>query len=322
MSYELLREFCVFRNIDIRFNEPMSRHTSLKIGGTAEIALFPDEPSLPELIKTLIKEGIPYVAVGGGTNILIKDNGINGAVIFTSKMNNIRRQKSEDRSQKTEVRRQKSEDRTQNTDTECIFVQSGCSLQKVINLCIEHGLAGMEGLAGIPGSIGGAIAGNAGSFGYEIKDVVKSVNLLMPDGNIKELSVNDINFLYRNADIPAGSIILSAVLSLKKDEPFGIKKRVMEFINKKKSRQPVSKPSAGCVFKNVEGASAGRLIDEAGCKGMKIGGIEVSRVHANFFINTGSGTADDFLKLMDIVSKKVKDKFGIILEPEIRIIGI
>jgi UDP-N-acetylmuramate dehydrogenase len=314
MNYELLREFCVFRNIDIRFNEPMSRHTSLQIGGPAEIALFPDEPSLPELIKTLIKEGIPYVAVGGGTNILIKDNGIDGAVIFTLKMNNIR-------SQKSEVRRQNREHRTQNTDTECIFVQSGCSLQKVINLCIEHGLAGMEGLAGIPGSIGGAIAGNAGSFRFEIKDVIKSVNLLMPDGNIKELSASDINFRYRNADIPAGSIILGAVLSLKKDEPFEIKKRVMEFINKKKSRQPVSKSSAGCVFKNAEGVSAGRLIDEAGCKGMKIGGIEVSRVHANFFINTGRGTADDFLKLMDIVSKKVKDKFGIILEPEIKIIG-
>jgi UDP-N-acetylmuramate dehydrogenase len=283
----------------------MSRHTSLQIGGPADVALFPDEPSLPELIKTLIKEGIPYVAVGGGTNILIKDNGIYGAVIFTSKMNNIK-------SQQLAISSQQS-------DEECIFVQSGCSLQKVINLCIEHGLSGIEGLAGIPGSIGGAIAGNAGSFGCEIKDVIKTVNLLMPDGNIKELSVNDINFLYRNADIPAGSIILGAVLSLKKDEPFEIKKRVMEFMNEKKSRQPVSKSSAGCVFKNAEGVSAGRLINEAGCKGMKIGGIEVSRVHANFFINTGRGTADDFLKLMDIVSKKVKDKFGIVLEPEIRI---
>lgn len=300
MSYQLLREFCVFRNIDIRFNEPMSRHTSLQIGGPADVAIFPDISSVSELIKILKAEKIPYIVIGGGTNILVKDSGIDGAVIFTSKMNNIKSQQS---------------------DEECIFVQSGCSLQKVINLCIEHGLSGIEGLAGIPGSIGGAIAGNAGSFGCEIKDVIKSVNLLMPDGNIKELSVNDINFRYRNADIPAGSIILGAVLSLKKDEPFEIKKRVMEFMNEKKSRQPVSKSSAGCVFKNAEGVSAGRLIDEAGCKGMKIGGIEVSRVHANFFINTGRGTADDFLKLMDIVSKKVKDKFGIILEPEIKIIG-
>ncbi len=299
MNYELLREFCIFRNIDMRFSEPMSMHTSLKIGGPADVVLFPDEPSLPELIKTLTKEGIQYIVIGGGTNILVKDRGIDGAVIFTSKMNNI----------------------GQKTDTKCIYVQSGCSLPKVINLCIEHGLSGMEGLAGIPGSVGGAVAGNAGSFGCEIRDVIKSISLLMPDGSQKELSAKDIVFEYRKAHVPSGSIILSAVLSLKKDEPFEIKKRFIEFINEKKSRQPVSKPSAGCVFKNQKDIAAGKLIDDAGCKGMRVGDIEVSEMHANFFINTGKGTADDFLKLMDIVGKKVKDKFGIVLEPEIRILG-
>lgn len=299
MNYELLKKFCISRNIDIRFNEPMSAHTSLKIGGPADVALFPDETSLPELIKILTGEGIPYVVIGGGTNVLVKDRGINGAVIFTSKMNNI----------------------TLNAERSTPNAEAGCSLQKVINLCIEHGLSGMEGLVGIPGSMGGAIAGNAGSFGYEIKDVVKSVNLLMPDGDIKESSASDICFQYRSAKIPSDSIILSAVLSLRKDEPFEIKKRFTEFINEKKSKQPVSKPSAGCVFKNPKDIAAGRLIDDAGCKGMRVGDIEVSPMHANFFINTGKGTADDFLRLMDIVSKKVKEKFGIVLEPEIRIIG-
>lgn len=299
MNYELLKKFCISRNIDIRFNEPMSAHTSLKIGGPVDVALFPDETSLPELIKILTGEGIPYIVIGGGTNVLVKDRGINGAVIFTSKMNNI----------------------TLNAERSTLNAEAGCSLQKVINLCIEHGLSGMEGLAGIPGSMGGAIAGNAGSFGYEIKDVVKSVNLLMPDGDIKESSASDICFQYRSAKIPSDSIILSAVLSLRKDEPFEIKKRFTEFINEKKSKQPVSKPSAGCVFKNPKDIAAGRLIDDAGCKGMRVGDIEVSPMHANFFINTGKGTADDFLRLMDIVSKKVKEKFGIVLEPEIRIIG-
>lgn len=306
MTYEFLKEFCISRSIDIQFNEPMSMHTSLKIGGPADIALFPDESSVSELIKTLTREGIPYIVIGGGTNILVKDSGINGAVIFTSKMNSIR---------------QKTEDRGQKTDLENISVQSGCSLQKVINLCIDYGLSGMEGLAGIPGSVGGAIAGNAGSFGYEIKDVVKSVNLLMPDGNIRELSANDMGFQYRSANIPSGSIILNSVLSLKKDDPFEIKKRFKEFITEKKSKQPVSKPSAGCVFKNPEDISAGKLIDDAGCKGLRVGDIEVSEMHANFFINVGKATADDFLKLMDIVGRKVKEKFGIILEPEIRILG-
>lgn len=299
MNYELLREFCISRNIDIRFNEPMSRYTSLKIGGPADVALFPDEPSLPELIRTLTKEGIQYIVIGGGTNILVKDMGIDGAVIFTSKMNNI----------------------TLNAECSMLNAKAGCSLQKVINLCVDKGLSGLEGLAGIPGSMGGAIAGNAGSFGYEIKDVVKSVNLLMADGDIRELSASDMDFQYRSAKIPSDSIIVSAVLSLKKDELFEIKKRFMEFIDEKKSRQPVSKPSAGCVFKNPKDIAAGKLIDDAGCKGMRVGDIEVSAMHANFFINTGKGTADDFLKLIDMVSKKVKDKFGIILEPEIRIIG-
>ncbi len=296
---ELLKKFCISRNIDIRFNESMSAHTSLKIGGPADFALFPDESSLPELVRILAKERIPSLVIGGGTNVLIKDSGIEGAVIFTSKINNI----------------------TLNAERSTFNVEAGCSLQKLINLCVEHGLSGMEGLAGIPGSVGGAIAGNAGSFGYEIKDVVKSVNLLMPDGGIKELSASDMGFQYRSANIPSDSIILSAVLSLKKDEPFEIKKRFTEFINEKKSRQPVSKPSAGCVFKNPKDIAAGKLIDEAGCKGMRVGDIEVSAMHANFFINIGKGTSDDFLKLMDIVGKKVKEKSGIILEPEIRIIG-
>ncbi|BCB95863.1 UDP-N-acetylenolpyruvoylglucosamine reductase [Dissulfurispira thermophila] len=306
MTYEHLKDFCISRNIDIRFNEPMSIHTSLKIGGPADIALFPNESSISELIKTLTKEGIPYIVIGGGTNILIKDSGIGGAVIFTSRINGIT---------------QNTEYRTQDADTECIFVQSGCLLQKVINLCIEHGLSGMEGLAGIPGSVGGAIAGNAGSFGYEIKDVIKSVNLVMPDGSIKNLSSSDIGFQYRSSNITSGAIILSTILCLRRDEPFKIKKRFVEFINEKKSRQPVSKLSAGCVFKNPKDIAAGKLIADAGCKGMRFGDIEVSTMHANFFINRGKGTADDFLKLMDIVSKKVKDKFGIVLEPEIKVLG-
>jgi UDP-N-acetylmuramate dehydrogenase len=299
MNYELLKEFCISKSIDMRFDEPMSMHTSLKIGGSADIAFFPDESSISELLKILVSERIPFIVIGGGTNILVNDRGIGGAVIFTSKMNNI----------------------TLNAEHSTLNAEAGCSLQKVINLCIEHGLSGTEGLAGIPGSIGGAIAGNAGSFGCEIKDVVKSVNLLMPDGDIRELSASDMSFKYRSTKIPSDSIILSAVLFLKKDEPSEIKKRFTGFINEKKSKQPVSKPSAGCVFKNPKDIAAGKLIDDAGCKGMRVGDIEVSSMHANFFINTGKGTADDFLKLMDMVGKKVKDKFGIVLEPEIRIIG-
>jgi UDP-N-acetylmuramate dehydrogenase len=299
MTYDALSGYCASQNIGVRFNEPMSGHTSLRIGGPVDIAIFPDEDNLPDLINILISEHIRYAVIGGGTNILVRDSGIAGAVIFTSKMNNI----------------------ALDAERSALNADAGGSLQKIINICVENGLGGMEGLAGIPGSVGGAIAGNAGSFGYEIKDVIKSVRLLMPDGRIKDLSAGDMGFKYRSANIPADSIILAAVLTLKKDDPVEIKKKAMEFINEKKSKQPVSKPSAGCVFKNPQDTAAGRLIEDAGCKGMRVGDIEVSPMHANFFVNAGNGTADDFLRLMDIVSGKVKEKFGIILEPEIRIMG-
>lgn len=301
MSYELLKEFCASNNIDIRFNEPMSRHTSLRIGGQADIAIFPTESFISETIEILTLCKLPYIVVGGGTNILVKDSGIGGAVIFTTKMNSI-------------------EHRTQNTDEVNILVQSGCSLQGVVNLCSERGFSGIEGLAGIPGTIGGAIAGNAGSFGCEIKDATESIRLLT-DNSIKTVLKPDIGFEYRRTKIPQDSVIVSALMSLKKDNPFDVKKRVAEFINEKRLKQPFSSHSAGCVFKNPKNLSAGRLIEEAGCKGLRVGDVEVSSMHANFFINKGKASANDYLRLMDIVSTKVDEKFKIVLEPEIKIIS-
>lgn len=298
MNYELLKDYCAEHGVEVRFAEVMAKHTYLKIGGPADIALFPDVTSLQGIVKLIVDSGIPYTVIGGGSNILVSDVGLEGAVIFTGRMNNIVRQNEEH-----------------------IFVQSGCSLQKVINLCSKQGLAGMEGMAGIPGSVGGAIWGNAGSFGYEIKDVVTLTDLLMADGSIKTLSGNDLGFGYRKSGLPAGSIVLGANISLKKDDPVDVRKRIGEFREMKKTSQPLSQPSAGCVFKNPEGFSAGRLIDEAGGKGLMVGGIEVSRQHANFFINTGNGSASDYLRLLDMVSGKVREKFGIIMEPEIKIIG-
>jgi UDP-N-acetylmuramate dehydrogenase len=299
MRYAELKEYCVSNDIDIRFDEPMSEHTSLKTGGPADLAIFPDETAIAGVVKMLFHGGIPYVVVGNGTNILIEDSGVEGAVIFTNKINAV----------------------SYVSDDGSISVQAGCSLQKIINLCIKHGFAGIEGLAGIPGSVGGAVAGNAGSFGYEIKDVITSVDILTMDGDVRKFSWDEIGFEYRNSHLPSNSIIMKADISLKLDDPYDIKKKVDRFIAEKKMKQPLSKHSAGCVFKNPAYGAAGKLIDEAGCKGIRVGGIEVSTLHANFLINTGGGTASDFLKLMDIVSSRVKERFGIILEPEIKIIG-
>ncbi len=294
-----IKEFCIEKKIEFRFNEPMSKHISLKIGGIADIVIFPDEDNVPEIIKILTSSNIPFIAVGKGTNLLVLDSGIEGAVIFSNRMNKI----------------------INIADNGCIVIQAGCSLQKIVSLCVELGLSGAEGLVGIPGFLGGAIAGNAGSFGYEIKDIVDTINIISSDGNKKTLSASDAGFSYRASNIPSDSIITSACLSLKIDDPTSVSKKTKGYLNEKRLRHPLNQPSAGCVFKNPDGISAGRLIDEAGCKGMRVGGIEVSRLHANYFINTGSGTADDFLKLMDIVAKTVKDRFNIILEPEIIIKG-
>jgi UDP-N-acetylmuramate dehydrogenase len=202
-----------------------------------------------------------------------------------------------------------------------LFVEAGVPLQKMVNFCRDKGYSGMEGLGGIPGTVGGAICGNAGSYGYEMKDILRSVVILRNDGSLERFKKEDLGFGYRTSDIRTDDIVLSANLALKKDDAAAVAARTDEFFGRKKSAQPIWERSAGCVFKNPEGMSAGRMIDEAGCKGMRVGPIEVSSLHANFFVNRGEGRAADFLTLMEEVSGKVKGKFGVVLEPEIRVVG-
>ncbi|MCX7913062.1 MAG: UDP-N-acetylmuramate dehydrogenase [Thermodesulfovibrionales bacterium] len=296
--YNSLRDFCIDKNIETRFNEPMSLHTSLKIGGRADVVVFPKEEELPDLISFLNINGLPYVIIGGGTNLLILDGGIEGVVIFTERM-----------------------DKIMNIDGGRLTVQGGCSLQRVISLCAELGLSGMEGLAGIPGSIGGAIVGNSGSFGYEIKDNLEYINVISTDSTMRKIFKSELGFKYRGSNISSDCIITSATFTLEVNEPAEVRKVTKQFLNEKRIKQPLNQPSAGCVFKNFDGLSAGKLIDEAGCKGLRVGGIQVSNLHANYFINTGKGSAEEFLRLMDIVNRAVKEKFNIVLEPEIKIIG-
>lgn len=303
-DFRLLSDYCRLNKIDIRFNEPMSAHTSLRIGGVADALIIPKLRFLPDILGILKDGSIPYTVIGSGTNVLIMDGGVEGVVLLTEGFYAVEILPSESDSLYQEI-----------------YAEAGCRLKRIISLCVDSGLSGIEGLSGIPGSLGGAIAGNAGSFGFEIKDVLKSVHLLMPDLRQIEIDASEIDFGYRRAILPKDSIIVGAWLRLKRRDPVAVKKLVISYLRQKSMRQPISKRSAGCVFKNPSGVSAGKLIDEAGCKGMRIGDIEVSRMHGNFFINTGSASACDFLRLMDIVSKKVMDEFGIVLEPEIKILG-
>jgi UDP-N-acetylmuramate dehydrogenase len=286
-----------------RFMEPMRNHSSLKIGGPADIFIMPHNPSsLKNLLITLKREEIPYFPLGGGTNVLIKDGGIEGAVISLKALNSIE---------------------VLSEDDEYVYLHGGAGipLQKLVAFSREHGYAGLEWLVGIPGLLGGAICGNAGAFGSEIKDILSSVWLMDANGTLNRFRKEDIHFGYRTSSISIKEIIVSGELRLRKDTKEALSSRIEQFIREKRERQPISEPSVGCVFKNPPGISAGKLIDETGCKGMSIGDIEVSRVHANFFINRGQGTASDFLQLMGEVTQRVTKHFGIILEPEIKIVG-
>ncbi|MDP2278232.1 MAG: UDP-N-acetylmuramate dehydrogenase [Nitrospirota bacterium] len=288
---------------EVKFMEPMKAHTYLQIGGPADVFACPqDTVSLENILAALNEERIPFVTVGGGTNILVKDGGIYGVVIS---LKNFRC----------------SDIVKEEKDMVMFFAESGTPLQKLVSFSKENGYSGIEGLAGIPGSVGGAIAGNAGAFGYSIKNSLVSVRMMNPDKGIYEMSASELGLEYRASKIPEDTVILSANMRLRKDVKEDVAKRIDSFLKQKRETQPLSEMSAGCVFRNPEGASAGRLIDEAGCKGMMIGNVEVSRMHANFFINKGDAKASDFLKLMDEVKAKVASVFGIELEPEIRILG-
>ena len=288
---------------EVRFMEPMRSHTSLKIGGSADIFLMPhDLSSLVSIHNHLKKNGIPVFPLGSGTNLLVRDGGIEGAVISLRSFRRIG---------------------VLNRDSENVHlsVEAGALLQRVVHYARENGCSGIEGLAGIPGTTGGAICGNSGAYGYEIKDALVSVGILDEAGSVKKIDAGDISFGYRSSGILPAELVLDAELKLEIGDREAVSERVEDFLRMRRQSQPVWEQTAGCVFKNPPGLSAGKLIDEAGCKGMRIGEIEVSTLHANFFVNKGAGTASDFVRLMEKVALRVKEGSGVVLEPEIKIVG-
>jgi UDP-N-acetylmuramate dehydrogenase len=288
---------------EVGFRISMKGRTSLSIGGEADVLAAPEDPlSLRNLIAVLSKKGIPFFPLGGGSNILVSDKGIEGVVVSLRGFRRI------------EVLNEKKDDVE-------LFVESGTPLQKLVNFCREKGYSGIEGLAGIPGTVGGAICGNAGSYGCEMKDVVGSVAIMDSDAKLERFRAEGLGFGYRTSDISPSDIVLSANIRLRRDDREAVSSRTEGFLREKIKNQPISERSAGCVFRNPEGTSAGKLIDEAGCKGMRVGDIEVSPVHANFFVNRGEGTAADYVNLMHEVATVVQKRFGISLAPEIKLVG-
>lgn len=286
----------------IRHAEPMRAHTTLRIGGPAEVFAVPrDEEALGLMVRTARENSLPVLVVGGGSNLLVGDAGIAGVTVSMEAFTGLEVGERGDRA--------------------LIKAGAGLPLGRLVEFAKKSGLSGAEGLVGIPGRLGGAVAGNAGAFGCEMKDMVNSVTVMGGAGEVRELPAAEIGFGYRRSDVPAGAAIISVDLVLRRDDPGDVARRTEEYLREKKETQPIGRRSAGCVFKNPPGLAAGRLIDEAGCKGMRQGDIEVSGVHANFFVNAGEGTAEDFLRLMDAVAARVKERSGVVLEPEIRIVG-
>ncbi len=311
---------------EIKFDQLLSAYTSLRIGGPAEVMVFPEDVvSLKNVLIEAKKENIPVFVIGSGTNLLVRDGGLDGIAICLKtfkRIEIIRNINSLPLPPHPPLTKGGQEGGKEEMGGFIgLFVEAGVPLGSLINFTKKNGYSGIEALAGIPGTFGGAVYMNAGSFGTEIKDVIISVALMNMDGRIEILEKDSLKFSYRSSNLPASTIILSANIILKKDTSENITSCVTEFLKKKKGSQPIGESSAGCVFKNPEGDYAGRLIEALGCKGMRAGDAEVSRVHANYFINRGKASSKDFIELMEIVKEKVREHSGIILETEIKIVG-
>lgn len=285
---------------NIKLDEPMKKHISFRVGGPADILVKPTtEQQLSDIIKLIKKENVPYLIIGNGSNLLIKDGGIRGVVIEIS--NNFNHFEIEGKKVK---------------------IQAGALLSVVGKAVLREELKGFEFAAGIPGTLGGALAMNAGAYGGEMKDIVKSVKLMDTDGNIFEFTNEDMEFGYRRSILSKTDyIVLSAEIELEKGNHEEIKATMMDFTQRRVTKQPLSLPSAGSTFKRPEGHFAGKLIEDSGLRGLTLRGAQVSEKHCGFVVNLGNAKAKDLLELMYVVKSTVNAKFGIMLEEEVKILG-
>ncbi len=281
-------------------NESMRNHTSLGIGGRA--LYFVDvstEEQICDVLNFTREEKTDMYVLGGGTNLLVSDKGVDGVVVHLDG----------------------GVFREMTFDGVNITAGAACPLSSLVKRAAKEGVAGFEPLAGIPGSVGGAVWGNAGTVHGDISGLLESVRVLEPDGTLRTRSKDELGFSYRSSSFENGDIIVQACFRGSEGDPETIEYRTFELMNMKTGSQPVGQRSCGCVFKNPQGDSAGRMIDQCGLKGEKVGQIEVSDVHANFFINRGKGNSQDMVSLMKRVADRVRDTFSVTLEPEIQMWG-
>ncbi len=280
-------------------NEPMSKHTSYGIGGPAIAYIIPkDRNDLVETLNFSKKHKIPVYFIGSGSNLLVSDNGVDGIVISPAKSL-----------------------KKLNINGGLISAESGVMLGRLVKECMKRNLTGLESLVGVPGTLGGALVMNAGAFGEEISNYLKSVDVMTMEGEIKTYLPTEINFSYRFSSLKKEEFILEAKFRLHSAQPNKIKENKEKASSGRKTNQPLKFRSAGSVFKNPKDYAAGYLIDRAGLKGTRIGDAEISNHHANFFINHGNASASDITELIHLAKTTVYDKYKIMLELEIKTIG-
>jgi UDP-N-acetylmuramate dehydrogenase len=283
----------------VLIDAPMRQFTSIKVGGPADSLFFPkDVDELRKVVRYARRKSIPFFILGKGTNLVVRDKGVRGWVISLAQgMKKIR------------------------TDGDVVEAEAGLPLQRLVQVTIQKGLTGLEPFFGIPGTVGGGLAMNAGAWGVELKDVLLSVTLMKEGGEVVERPRQRLKFSYRRLDFPPSWIILKGRFQLKKGKKEEILERVKSYSEMRKRTQPLDYPSAGSIFKNPKECPAGKWIEEVGLKGFKMGQAMISDRHANFIINLGKATAEEVINLMEWVERKIYEGKGIFLEREVRVVG-
>lgn len=297
MDYTLFSK--EFPTVKVFYNEPLKKYTFTKTGGNAAILIFPkDKQEASEVTHWLRQQNIPTTILGNASNVIIKDGGISGAVIMLNDMSHLK------------------------VDGTKIVAEGGVALIDVSKEAAKNGLTGLEFACGIPGSVGGAVFMNAGAYGGEIAHVLVSCKVLTPEGEIKTISAEEMKFGYRSSVIQeTGDIVISAKFALSPGNYTAIQQEMKRLTHLRELKQPLEYPSCGSVFKRPLGHFAGQLISEAGLKGHRIGGVEVSTKHAGFMVNIADGNAQNYEDLIAHVIQTVENESGIRLEREVRIIG-
>ncbi len=285
--------------MEVRINEPMSKHTSFRAGGNAEWFVVPESvEELCAVLKACKKADTPWYVVGNGSNLLVSDKGYAGVIISTAKF-----------------------ERLEVNGTE-MTAGAGVMLSRLANMAYKAGLTGLEFAAGIPGSVGGACVMNAGAYGSEMKNVLKSVTVLTGEGTVEKIPAEKLELGYRTSVIPKrGYLVLEAEFALAEGSMEEIKAVMDDLAFRRKDKQPIEFPSAGSTFKRPEGYFAGKLIEDSGLKGFTVGGAQVSEKHAGFVINKGGATAADIYNLCQEVKAVVQKNFGVTMEMEVKLLG-